>query len=458
MIYSKKNIACILIIACLTTCFAPLALAQDNSYDSYMSEGQSLYEDNDLFNANVAFDNAIEQDGNKAEPYFYKGLILQSWDKYSEAMKQYDKAIEIDPKYAEAYAWKGNCLEALEKLDEAMVLYDKAIEIDPNYAMAYVLKGFLLKKQSKNDEAKECIAMGVKLDPTAAFLNEEQEITMQIDNPYMSIGGKIKEVDVGKGTAPKVVNDRTLLPIRSLVEELGGTVEWIDNENKMIIKLYTKTIELFVDQTVSYINGVKETIDIAPTVINDRTYLPLRYIAETIGCDVAWDEIGQYINIKLDNVNLGAFEELSALFNIYQSRWGWDNRCSKEFNSIRNHLGDKFEAELFKFIDHDIESCLYSGVCLLDADFLEGNKPLPELALKVYDKGLSLPQNDQDEMFMVYEVSLSVVAAVANKKYGDSEKAKNLKAQAEKLMKDDPNLRGAFPAMYPEDLKIYEAL
>ena len=49
-------------------------------------------------------------------------------------------------------------------------------------------------------------------------------ITMQIGEPNMTVNGEAQEIDPGMGTVPVIVNDRTLLPVRAVVETLGGEV------------------------------------------------------------------------------------------------------------------------------------------------------------------------------------------------------------------------------------------
>lgn len=54
---------------------------------------------------------------------------------------------------------------------------------------------------------------------------EETVITLQINNPSMTVNGESAEIDSGRGTVPVIESDRTLLPVRSVIEAVGGTVE-----------------------------------------------------------------------------------------------------------------------------------------------------------------------------------------------------------------------------------------
>lgn len=123
-------------------------------------------------------------------------------------------------------------------------------------------------------------------------------ITMQINNPTMTVNGTEKEIDPGMGTTPVILNDRTLLPVRAVVEEIGGTVGWNEELQEVTLAYKEKEIKLTIDSLTAYLNNEEQTLDAAPTVINDRTMLPIRFIAESFGYDVTWNESTQTVTIK----------------------------------------------------------------------------------------------------------------------------------------------------------------
>lgn len=122
-------------------------------------------------------------------------------------------------------------------------------------------------------------------------------LTMQIGNPIMTVDGIEKEIDPGMGTTPIILNDRTLIPVRAVVEEIGGTVGWNGETQEVTLTYGQDTILLTIDNTTAYLNGAAQTLDIAPTVINDRTMLPIRFIAESFGYDVDWSGETQTVTI-----------------------------------------------------------------------------------------------------------------------------------------------------------------
>lgn len=124
-------------------------------------------------------------------------------------------------------------------------------------------------------------------------------IKLQIDNPTMTVNGETKNIDAN-GTAPIIVDSITLVPIRAIIENLGGTVEWNSNIRTAILTMNGIEIQLVTDSKTAYRNGEEKNLDIAPIILNDRTMFPIRFIAESFGLDVVWDEQSKTITIGYD--------------------------------------------------------------------------------------------------------------------------------------------------------------
>ena len=114
------------------------------------------------------------------------------------------------------------------------------------------------------------------------------DVLLQIDNPSMMVNGSFEEIDPGNNTSPIVQNGRTLVPIRAIIEAFGGTVGW-DNDTQTVTLNYKEdTIKLTIDSTLAYKNNESEILDVAPQIINGRTMLPIRFVAEGFKFDVLW--------------------------------------------------------------------------------------------------------------------------------------------------------------------------
>jgi len=126
-------------------------------------------------------------------------------------------------------------------------------------------------------------------------------IVLKINSPNIILNGESKPIDA-QGSKPIIENGRTLVPIRSIVEALGGTIEWDSTTQKVGITLKDKTIGLVIGQHVATVNGLETQIDsqnpkVVPEIINGRTMLPLRFVTENLGCDVQWDGMTKTITI-----------------------------------------------------------------------------------------------------------------------------------------------------------------
>lgn len=130
-------------------------------------------------------------------------------------------------------------------------------------------------------------------------INNTTKIILQIGNPNMTVNGIEKPIDT-EGAAPIIVNDRTLLPVRAVVEEMGGTVVWNGDTQTVTLNYGGDEINLVIDDTTAYLNGAAQTLDTAPTIINDRTMLPIRFIAEGFKFEVAWNEETKTVTIEKD--------------------------------------------------------------------------------------------------------------------------------------------------------------
>ncbi len=127
--------------------------------------------------------------------------------------------------------------------------------------------------------------------------DRDMTVELQIDNPVMTVNGVKKQIDL-EGTAPVLVNDRTLLPVRAVIEELGGDVGWDDGTQTATLTYGGDTLELQIDSVAAYLNKNPYTLDTAPILLGERTMLPIRFIAESFNFDVGWDNETQTVIIE----------------------------------------------------------------------------------------------------------------------------------------------------------------
>ncbi len=131
-------------------------------------------------------------------------------------------------------------------------------------------------------------------------------IKLWVGNPNMSVNGVMQPIDA-QGTKPVIVESRTFVPIRAIIEALGGTVEWEATTKKVSIFFGNNVLELWIGNPLASLNGYTTQIDssnikVVPLIINGRTMLPLRFVAESFGVDVQWDATSKLITLTYVHV------------------------------------------------------------------------------------------------------------------------------------------------------------
>ena len=103
---------------------------------------------------------------------------------------------------------------------------------------------------------------------------------------------------------PYMENDRVMVPMRKIFEELGAAVTWDDDAQSVSAVKGQTTAILAIGLNIMYINGEPTTLDNPPVLIYDTTYVPLRAVSESLGCIVEWENDKNRVNITsapLDN-------------------------------------------------------------------------------------------------------------------------------------------------------------
>lgn len=119
-------------------------------------------------------------------------------------------------------------------------------------------------------------------------------IILKIGDKEALVFGKKVVNDV----APKIVNNRTMLPIRFVAEALGAEVLWKETQaDLVVIKKAGIEINITIGSDIAQVNGKNVKLDSPSFLENDRTYLPLRFVSENLGAKVEWVEQSQQVII-----------------------------------------------------------------------------------------------------------------------------------------------------------------
>ena len=107
----------------------------------------------------------------------------------------------------------------------------------------------------------------------------------------LTIGSTVMKVDgstVNMDVAPLIYLDRTFVPMRAVAQAFGGTVDYLYDDNTITIKLGSTTMVMSPGSKTYTVNGTTKTTDVAPYIIADagRTMVPFRVIGEELGYNV----------------------------------------------------------------------------------------------------------------------------------------------------------------------------
>lgn len=130
-------------------------------------------------------------------------------------------------------------------------------------------------------------ASAVALDSGSLSLNDV--IVMGAGKSHSYVYGKSTPIDENDpNVKPEIVNDRTLVPIRFIAEQLGAEVGYNMETTEVSIKTADKEIILIPGEKDMKVNGETISLDVAPMIRHDRTLVPLRAVSEALDKKVTW--------------------------------------------------------------------------------------------------------------------------------------------------------------------------
>lgn len=112
-------------------------------------------------------------------------------------------------------------------------------------------------------------------------------ITLTIGSSTMSVNGTSTTIDA-QGSRATLYKGYTMLPLRSVVENMGGTVDWNAANQKITLKYNGSTVTMTLGSKTAYANGVAKSMSVAPFTDNGRTYVWLRSLEFFPGVTVGW--------------------------------------------------------------------------------------------------------------------------------------------------------------------------
>jgi transglutaminase-like putative cysteine protease len=110
----------------------------------------------------------------------------------------------------------------------------------------------------------------------------------------LKIDGIIVQTDVD----PLMENNRVLVPVRVVCDNLGASADWNDLTKQAIIRTTGQKLVLTANKNIASINGLEKMLDAPAKIVNGRFLVPLRFVAESFGAQVSWDPIDRVAIIE----------------------------------------------------------------------------------------------------------------------------------------------------------------
>lgn len=131
---------------------------------------------------------------------------------------------------------------------------------------------------------------------TPAPKEETVTATFTVGSTSYKVGGQEKTMDV----APFIENNRTYLPIRYAAYAVGvgeDSIFWDNATRTATIVKGDRVVQLVADSWIMRLNGAEIRMDAEAKIVNGRFVLPIRWVANALGCQVAWDEAKQTVTV-----------------------------------------------------------------------------------------------------------------------------------------------------------------
>jgi hypothetical protein len=160
--------------------------------------------------------------------------------------------------------------------------------------LAFVIAGAMVLSTASLAFAKPNIAHKSKHYKTTYTAQTNVSKNAVANNEYQTFKGKftVRGKKIGFDAAPVIKKDRTLVPVRAIAESLGAVVNFDPTTNTVTITKDSKTIQIVLGQTKVYVNGQEVTMDVPAANISNRTFVPIRFIAQILGETVNYDNNG----------------------------------------------------------------------------------------------------------------------------------------------------------------------
>lgn len=149
----------------------------------------------------------------------------------------------------------------------------------------------------------------------------------------------------------------TLVPIRLISEEFNYDVHWNPDNRKITIEKGNTTIEMTVDNKSAKVNGTTKTLSVAPTIVNNSTYVPLRFISESFNAEVDYyDESFDPVKLVwgIPNIVIEQMEGIPVKYTQQQALDEFFNKLTKAYENDEINYSASLKKDLITMYGKNI--------------------------------------------------------------------------------------------------------
>jgi spore germination protein len=194
---------------------------------------------------------------------------------------------------------------------------------------------------------------------------------------------------------PRIVQGRVILPARAILEPLGAQLLWDSKSKTVTVYQGVNKITLIINQKMATVNGIKYALDAPASIINGRTFLPVRFIAETFDSYVEWDSSNRRVNV-LQNENTG--RQRTVVTGYY-----FDHRSLTDLE----HFGDKITDTIHFSYELNAENRVQERVFFEQGLQLAKSRGMGvEMLVAAFDKPLlkGLMENEDSQKLVIEDI------------------------------------------------------
>jgi len=222
----------------------------------------------------------------------------KDWIAAKDTLEQEKDAIEALKNEVESQ------LDVLEAQYDAAELANDTASMETLKTQIDALKAqqttYKVQMKEKIEQMKLVIKAQYTLEELAQLQNTEEEFSKDGLDVIPVENVLVRNGNIKFDTPPVIKYGRTLLPLRAISEGMGAEVDYIAETNSVVIVKDGVEIIFSLSDNKVLINGVETAVDVNGEILNNRTMVPLRFIAETLGIKVQYDPDNKIIEIDTD--------------------------------------------------------------------------------------------------------------------------------------------------------------